>query len=275
MSVAAPAASQQPDPKRFNASGIILNSVGDWCPYTQTYDDAEATRTIRFDNPGCMSSEADGPENARLNESINMHLIADQIVSWMTGERGYYRQNADFDTQTFYRPNPRGSISQLNGKELCMRSDRYPTAGITVEFFSNGSSITGASYAQALLGCETEVVRQPLPRLETAGGAAEQSPPCDITGNVPDVLRPLLCTVATSVHGGDAPVNQLTVTVDRDIADAIRARMSEAENMLLNMLDAWMTQRGVRVASVEVFYGRAHLATVETHVWRAPSVTFH
>ena len=159
VSIAAPAASQQPDPKRFNASGIILNSVGDWCPYTQTYvDGAEARRTIMFDDPGCMSSEPDGPEYARLNESVNMRMIADQIVRWMTGERGYYRQNADFDTQTFYRPDPKGSISRLNGKELCMRSDRYPTAGITVEFFSNGSSITGASYVLAHLGCESEVV---------------------------------------------------------------------------------------------------------------------
>ena len=158
VSIAAPAASQQPDPKRFNASGIILNSVGDRCPYTQTYDGAEARRTIMFDDPGCMSSEPDGPEYARLNESVNMRMVADQIVRWMTGERGYYGQNADFDTQTFYRPNPKGSISRLNGKELCMRSDRYPTAGITVEFFSNGSSITGASYVLAHLGCESEVV---------------------------------------------------------------------------------------------------------------------
>ena len=62
---------------------------------------------------------------------------------------------------------------------------------------------------------------------------------------------------------------------DADIARAIRSGSPEAENLLLNMLNAWMVQRGVRVAQVDIFYGRAHIATAETHVWRAPSVTFH
>ena len=95
-------------------------------------------------------------------------------------------------------------------------------------------------------------------------------------GTYPPVLWPLLCDFATSVHGGEGPVNALTVMVeDADIARAIRSGSPEAENLLLNMLNAWMVQRGVRVAQVDIFYGRAHIATAETHVWRAPSVTFH
>ena len=100
-------------------------------------------------------------------------------------------------------------------------------------------------------------------------------PPCDISGNVPDALWPLLCQLAVSVHGGDEPSNVLTVTVgDSDMATGIGSGSPQAENMLLELLGAWMRVRGIRVAAVDVFYGRAHLATAETHAWRAPTVTF-
>ena len=59
---------------------------------------------------------------------------------------------------------------------------------------------------------------------------------------------------ATSVHGGEGPVNALTVMVeDTDIAYAIRSGSPEAENMLLNLLVAGghhpgATGRGGRLA---------------------------
>ena len=98
---------------------------------------------------------------------------------------------------------------------------------------------------------------------------------CEITGKVPRSIRENICAVATSVHGGDAPVNQLTLMLTREVAYAIRARTPDADNFMLTLLDRWMTDRGVSVARVEVFYGRAHIATAETHMFSTPSVTYH
>ena len=85
----------------------------------------------------------------------------------------------------------------------------------------------------------------------------------------------VICGVATSVHGGDAPVNQLTIIVTREMAFALRARSPDADNVMLALLDRWMTDHGVRVARVEAFYGRTHLATAKTRVFGAPRVEYH
>ena len=98
---------------------------------------------------------------------------------------------------------------------------------------------------------------------------------CEITGNVPASIREGVCSVATSVHGGEPPVNQLTLIVTREVAYTIAAETPDARDFMLTLLDRWMTDRNVRVARVEVFYGRAHLATAETRVFRGPSVEFH
>ena len=98
---------------------------------------------------------------------------------------------------------------------------------------------------------------------------------CEITGNVPASIRGVICGMATSVHGGDAPVNQLTIIVTREMAFALRAKAPDADNLMLALLDRWMTDRGIRVARVEAFYGRTHLATAETRVFGAPRVEYH
>lgn len=98
---------------------------------------------------------------------------------------------------------------------------------------------------------------------------------CEITGDVPAPLRSVICNVATSVHGGDAPVNQLTIIVTREMAFALRARSPDADNVMLALLHRWMTDRGVQVARVEAFYGRTHLATAKTRVFGAPRVEYH
>ena len=98
---------------------------------------------------------------------------------------------------------------------------------------------------------------------------------CEITGNVPVSIRGVICGVATSVHGGDAPVNQLTIMVTREVAFALRAKTPDAEDFMLTLLNRWMTERVARVARVEAFYGRAHLATAETRVFGAPRVEYH
>ena len=97
---------------------------------------------------------------------------------------------------------------------------------------------------------------------------------CEITGNVPASIRSVICGVATSVHGGEAPVNQLTIIVTREMAFALRAKTPDADNLMLALLDRWMTDRGVRVARIEAFYGRTHLATVKTRAFGAPRVEY-
>ena len=98
---------------------------------------------------------------------------------------------------------------------------------------------------------------------------------CETTGNVPASLRSVICGVATSVHGGDAPVNELTIIVTREIAFALREQSLDANNLMLALLNRWMTDRGVRVARVEAFYGHTHLATAKTRGLGAPRVEYH
>ena len=90
------------------------------------------------------------------------------------------------------------------------------------------------------------------------------------------MIRANICSIATSVHGGDAPVNALTILVTQEVAYAVRAQVPDADNMLLTLLDTWMTQRDVLVARIEVYYGRAHLATARSGgVFSGPSVKYH
>ena len=98
---------------------------------------------------------------------------------------------------------------------------------------------------------------------------------CEITGTVPASIRGAICSVATSVHGGEPPVNQLTLMVTREVAYTIAAETPDARDFMLTLLDRWLADRKVRVARIEVFYGRAHLATAETRVFGRPIVEFH
>ena len=98
---------------------------------------------------------------------------------------------------------------------------------------------------------------------------------CEIEGTVPASIRSVICRMATSVHGGEPPVNRLTVVVTREVAFAISAETPDVRDLLLTLLDRWITARNVRVARVEVFFGRAHLATARTRLFGRPIVEFH
>ena len=117
---------------------------------------------------------------------------------------------------------------------------------------------------------------KPLPLFVILGlfqiGLSAQS--CEITGNVPTKIRGVICRVATSVNGGGAPVNQLTVMLKRAPVAALWAKTPEARDFMLTLLDTWMTGRGVQVARVEAYFGRARVAVAETRVWGSPRVTF-
>ena len=98
---------------------------------------------------------------------------------------------------------------------------------------------------------------------------------CDITGTVPSEIKAVLCKTATSVHGGGAPVNQLTIMLRRSYATIISTKNMDAKNFMLTLLGAWKRGRKVKVARVEAYHGRAHLATAKTSAWSDDAVTFH
>ena len=98
---------------------------------------------------------------------------------------------------------------------------------------------------------------------------------CEITGTVPASIRGVVCVVATSVHGGESPGNELTLVVTREFAFLVTAQTPVARDFILTLLDRWMTDRNVRVARVEVYYGRAHLATARPRVLSGPLIEFH
>ncbi len=102
-----------------------------------------------------------------------------------------------------------------------------------------------------------------------------QSEDCDITGDVPSNLRRTICQVATSVDGGDEPVNRLTLMLKRSVAKEVSGKGMDAKNFMLSILDAWKNGRKVKVARVDAFYQRTHLATAKTNVFSGDSVEFH
>ena len=98
---------------------------------------------------------------------------------------------------------------------------------------------------------------------------------CEITGTVPNTIKKAICGVATSIDGGKPPVNQLTLILKRAPAATVSLKNLAAKDFLLTLLDLWKTERKVRIARVEVFYRRVHIATAETSVWSSDKVTFH
>ena len=98
---------------------------------------------------------------------------------------------------------------------------------------------------------------------------------CEITGTVPNKIKKVICGVATSVHGGKPPVNQLTLILKRASAAAVSLKNLTAKDFMLTLLDTWKTERKVRIARVEAHYGRVHIATAETSAWSSDKVTFH
>ena len=133
--------------------------------------------------------------------------------------------------------------------------------------------LTGSSRAIQSLPCSAPPRRAEAPRRSPrprAGGAAG----CEITGQVPRSLRAAVCAIATSVHG-DPDAYQLTIIVTREVAANITARTLDARQALLLMLDHWVRDHNLSFGTVEVFFGRVHLATVRTRVFGRPTIDFH
>ena len=156
----------------------------------------------------------------------------------------------------------------LPGELLCFRDLRLRHAADTMPITPRKSRRSSMPRARC-------VDPEPSHELETAGEGVEAFLEADEVDALPSLSFGSICSVATSVHGGDAPVNQLTIIVTREMAFALRAKTLDADNLMLALLDRWMTDRGVRVARVEAFYGRTHLATAKTRVFGAPRVEYH
>ena len=67
----------------------------------------------------------------------------------------------------------------------------------------------------------------------------------------------------------------LTVVLRQGPAAAVASKNLDAKNFLLALLEAWKKGRKVKVARVELYYGRVHLATTKTNAFSPPSVIFH
>ena len=97
---------------------------------------------------------------------------------------------------------------------------------------------------------------------------------CQIAGDVPEILREPLCSFASAVSASGPPSHVLAVGLsDQDLATSIRIRLQSTEDFLLTLLDAYLTRRGIDVATIMVFHGPDHLATVKTNGRRAATVT--
>jgi hypothetical protein len=125
--------------------GYIQNDKGEKCWYTQkikennTYFHGSLTGTnglITFDNPNCMSDSGQGLD-------VNKMMINNIISKW------YSHRDAAFQTRVSEMFN--GSALQKQGK--CIQSKKYPAIGITIDYFTNGNSITGVIHGSSVQGC--------------------------------------------------------------------------------------------------------------------------
>lgn len=125
--------------------GFIQNDKGDKCWYTQVLKDNNTyfhdslkgvNGVITFDNNLCMSDSG-------LGLNANKMMINNIISRW------YSHSDADFQNRVPEMFN--GSALQKRGK--CIQSKKYPTIGITVDYFIKNNSITGVIHGSSVLGC--------------------------------------------------------------------------------------------------------------------------
>ena len=135
--------------ERFLKKGYIQNDSGNKCWYTQstnpdsTYFFGSGVKStvgvITFDDPRCMSDRG-------LGLDINKRTINIVISRW------YSFSDAKFKTgvSELYKGSRFGS--QKKGK--CIQSKKYPAQGITIDYFVENNSITGAIHGPSVHGCK-------------------------------------------------------------------------------------------------------------------------
>jgi len=125
--------------------GYIKNDQGDKCWYTQvlkennTYFHGSLKETdgiITFDDPTCMANSGSGL-------GTNKMMINSAISRW------YSHYGANFQTRASEMHN--GSLMQKKGK--CIQSKKYPSLGVTVDYFIENKSIIGLIHGNSIQGC--------------------------------------------------------------------------------------------------------------------------
>lgn len=126
-------------------AGYIKNDQGDKCWYSQvvrennTYFHGTLKGTngiLTFDDPTCMTDSGVGL-------GVNKMMINNIISRW------YSHSDAAF--QTLEEELFDGSMLQTKGK--CIQSATYAIIGIVVDYFIEGTSITGVIHGSSVQGC--------------------------------------------------------------------------------------------------------------------------
>ena len=97
---------------------------------------------MSFDDPGCMTETTE--EGLDFAADFNREQIADRIaglvrVSWVTAD-------------TVYDPSSRNQPAKMQKSGECMVAEGMPATSISINFVSNGTSITRVEYAHTF-GC--------------------------------------------------------------------------------------------------------------------------
>lgn len=136
----------------FNKSGFIQSWTGEKCWYDQTYQETnphfmpekfkETTyhelRTITFRDPACMA-----------DNDINRISIRKVVSRWFLGT--YFRKDAWFRNNKIHRP-------KIESRGECIRSLKYPSKGIVLDYFTADGNIAKVLHMTSTLGCLDNVI---------------------------------------------------------------------------------------------------------------------
>lgn len=131
-------------PENGPKQGYIVNSEGQKCWYDQTIKEDNTyfhksmkgtNGVIKFKDPTCMS-----------DNSTNKMMINNVISRW------YSHSDANFQTRESELYD--GSMMQINGK--CIQSQKYPSIGIMVDYYTEDNKITGLIHGSSIQGCTNE-----------------------------------------------------------------------------------------------------------------------
>ena len=125
--------------------GYIQNDAGVKCWYTQAVKENNtyfhgslpgSNGVITVDDPACMSDSGVGL-------FVNKMMINNVISRW------YSHSDAAFQTSE----SEMFDGSELQKKGKCIQSKKYLVVGITVDYFIQDDSITGAIHGSSIGGC--------------------------------------------------------------------------------------------------------------------------
>lgn len=136
----------------FNKKGYIQNHNGEQCWYTQKtvpgkwYFSSSLTsstqKLLKFDDPNCMNYDQG---NLELTLNVNAFMINNILKRW------YSHSDANFQTRAGDLIHSKDMKFQEVG--YCIKSKKYPMAGISVAYISNDSAIVEVMHSSSVGGC--------------------------------------------------------------------------------------------------------------------------